>query len=149
MADKREALTIIDRDVEVEGTLKVKGKLIIVGVLKGTLVGDTVVTVEGSTVSARAQVRDLIIGGDFEGDVIVFERLKILNTGNFSGTAICNHLSVEAGGRLNGRVEPFNSEETSVTDDMELTATASMLQAATKAVVSGGSAGDTELSAAG
>ena len=138
MADKREALTIIDRDVEVEGTLKVKGKLIIVGTLKGILVGDTVVTVEGSSVSARTQVRDLIIGGDFQGDIVVSERLKILNTGSFSGTAVCNRLSVEAGGRLNGRVEPFNSKDASVTEDME-PAAASMLQATTKVVASGGS----------
>jgi cytoskeletal protein CcmA (bactofilin family) len=114
MADKREALTIIDRDVEVEGTLKVKGKLIVVGTLKGTLVGETVVTVEGSTVLARAQVRDLIIGGDFQGDIVVSERLKILNTGSFFGTAVCSRLSVEAGGQLNGRVEPFDSKDASV-----------------------------------
>jgi len=148
MADKREALTIIDRDVELEGSLKVKGKLIVVGTLKGTLVGETVVTVEGSSVSARTQVRDLIIGGDFQGDIVVSERLKILNTGSFFGTAFCDRLSVEAGGRLNGRVEPFNSKDASVAEDMELAA-ASMLQATTKAVASGGSAEDTKLSVAG
>ena len=148
MADKREAVSIIDKDVEVEGTFSTTGKLIIVGTLKGTLVGDTVVTVEGSSVSARTQVRDMIIGGDFQGDIVVSERLKILNTGSFFGTAVCNRLSVEAGGRLNGRVEPFDSKDARVAEDMKLSA-ASTLQATTKAVVSGGSAEDTKLSAAG
>ena len=148
MADKREAVSIIDKDVEVEGTFNTAGKLIIVGTLKGVLVGDTVVTVEGSRVSARTQVRDLIIGGDFQGDIVVSERMKILNTGSFSGTAVCDRLSVEAGGLLNGRVEPFNSKDASVTEVME-PAAASMLQATTKVVASGGSAEDTELAVAG
>lgn len=148
MADKREAVSIIDKDVEVEGSFSTTGKLIIVGTLKGTLVGDTVVTVEGSSVSARTQVRDLIIGGDFQGDIVVSERLKILNTGSFLGTAVCDRLSVEAGGRLNGRVEPFDSKDARVAEDMK-PAAASMLQATTKTVVSGGSAEDTKPSAAG
>jgi cytoskeletal protein CcmA (bactofilin family) len=149
MADKREALSIIDKDVEVEGTLNSTGKLIIVGSLKGTLLGDTVVTVEGSSVEARTQVRELIVGGDFEGDIVASERLKILNTGSFSGTAVCNRLSVEDGGRLNGRIEPFDAEAVSSFDNADIAAVASLLQAATKAVASGVSAEDTGLAAAG
>ena len=149
MADKREALSIIDKDVEVEGTLNTTGRLIIVGSLKGTLLGDTVVTVEGSSVQARTQVRELIVGGDFEGDIVASERLKILNTGSFSGTAVCNRLSVESGGLLNGRIEPFDAEAVSSFDNADIAAVASLLQATTKALSSRVSEANADLPAAG
>ena len=117
MADKEEGISIIDKDCLVEGTLNVKGKLIVAGSLKGTLIGNTVVTAKGSSVNAPAKVREMIIGGEFEGDITVYERLKILSTGAFSGKIACKSITLETGGRLNGRVKPLDStEELSHTD---------------------------------
>ena len=110
MAGKEKSLSIIDKDCFVEGTLNVKGKLIIAGSLKGTLVGNTVVTVEGSCVDAPAKVREMTIGGDFQGDVTVYETLRILSTGVFSGKVSCKNITLETGGKLNGRVKPLDSE---------------------------------------
>jgi cytoskeletal protein CcmA (bactofilin family) len=109
MADKNKSLSIIDKDCFVEGTFNVTGKLIIAGSLKGALIGNTVVTVEGSSVDAPAKVREMTIGGDFQGDITVYENLRILSTGVFSGKVACKSLSLETGGRLNGRVRPLNS----------------------------------------
>jgi cytoskeletal protein CcmA (bactofilin family) len=111
MADEQEGISIIDKDCSVEGTLDVKGKLIIAGSLKGNLIGNTVVTVKGSRVSAPAKVREMIIGGEFEGDITVYERLRILSTGVFSGKAVCKAITLETGGKLNGRVKPLDSAE--------------------------------------
>jgi len=117
MADKKEGISIIDKDCLVEGTLNVKGKLIVVGSLKGTLIGNTVVTAKGSRVDAPAKVREMIIGGEFEGDITVYESLRILSTGVFSGKIVCKSITLETGGKLNGRVKPLDStEELSHTD---------------------------------
>jgi len=111
MADKQEGLSIIDKDCLVEGTLNVKGKLIVAGSLKGTLIGNTVVTAKGSSVNAPAKVREMIIGGEFEGDITVYESLRILKTGVFSGKITCKSITLETGGKLNGRVRPLDSTE--------------------------------------
>lgn len=111
MADKQKSLSIIDKDCLVEGTLNVKGKLIIAGSLKGALIGNTVVTVQGSRVDAPARVREMIIGGDFQGDITVYESLRILSTGIFSGKIACKSIRLETGGKLNGRVRPLDSAE--------------------------------------
>lgn len=109
MAGKDKSLSIIDKDCFVEGTLNVKGKLIIAGSLKGALIGNTVVTVEGSWVDAPARVREMTIGGDFQGDITVYETLRILSTGVFSGKVSCKSITLETGGKLNGRVRPLDS----------------------------------------
>jgi cytoskeletal protein CcmA (bactofilin family) len=111
MADKQESLSIIDKDCSVEGSFDVKGKLVVAGTLKGALIGDTVVTVEGSHVDAPAKVREMIIGGEFRGDITVYESLRILSTGTFSGKITCNSITLDDGGRLNGRVTPLDSTE--------------------------------------
>jgi cytoskeletal protein CcmA (bactofilin family) len=111
MADKQEGLSIIDKDCLVEGTLDIKGKLVIAGSLKGNLIGNTVVTVKGSHVHAPAKVREMIIGGEFEGDITVYESLRILSTGAFSGKIVCKSITLETGGKLNGRVKPLDSAE--------------------------------------
>ncbi len=117
MADKQEGLSIIDKDCLVEGTLNVKGKLIVAGSLKGTLIGNTVVTAKGSSVNAPAKVREMIIGGEFQGDITVYETLRILSTGAFSGKIVCKSITLETGGKLNGRVKPLDlTKELSLAD---------------------------------
>lgn len=109
--DIQEGLSIIDKDSSVEGSFNVKGKLIVEGSLKGDLIGNKVVTVEGSLVDAPARVREMIIGGEFQGDITVYENLRILSTGSFTGRITCNSLTLDTGGKLNGRVKPLNAQQ--------------------------------------
>jgi len=112
MAKKEEeGLSIIDKDCAVEGTLNVQGKLIVAGILKGAVTGNTVVTAEGSRVDAQAKVREMIIGGECQGDITVYENLKILSTGIFSGQITCKNISLEPGGKLDGRVKLLDSTD--------------------------------------
>jgi cytoskeletal protein CcmA (bactofilin family) len=111
MADKTQGISIIDNGLKVDGTVNDKEKLIIAGALEGTLIGNTVVTVQGSRVVADAKVRELIIAGDFEGDVTAYESLKILPTGNFGGNVVCKSLIMEAGAKLNGNVRPLEAKD--------------------------------------
>ena len=104
-------VSVIDKDFKVKGTIHVKGRLIIAGELEGTLIGDAVETMSGSRVLARAKVQKMNIGGYFEGDITAYESLKISHTGNLSGNIICERLTLEAGGRLNGHVRSLVSKD--------------------------------------
>ena len=110
MAKKKEGLSIIDKDCSVEGTLNIKGRLIVAGSLKGTLIGNHVITTEGSRVRAIARVREMTIGGDFQGEIAVQEDLHILRTGTFTGKATCKRIRMETGGKLNGEVTHLESD---------------------------------------
>ena len=85
--------------------------------MEGTLIGNEVVVVQGSRVVGQASVREMVISGDFEGDVTAYETLKIMPTGNFRGNIICKSLSLEAGGRLNGSVQPLEAKEEIIEPD--------------------------------
>ena len=111
MGRTQQGLSIIDKGCQVEGTLNIKGKLIVAGSLKGTFVADTLVTAKGSRVDAQAKVREMIIGGECQGDITVYENLRILSTGVFSGNMICKNIELEAGGKIDGRVRLIDSIE--------------------------------------
>ncbi len=111
MLEKTTGLSIIDKGLKVEGILSAEGKLIIGGTVEGTLIGDEVVIAPGSRVIAQARVREMVISGDFEGEVRAYESLKIMPTGNFCGHIVCKSLSLQAGGTLNGSVKPLEAEE--------------------------------------
>ena len=111
MAREKEGLSIIDKDCSVEGIMNVSGKLIIAGSVKGTLLGNAVVTASGSRVNAVARVRQMTIGGAFKGDITVYEDLQILSTGAFSGKATCKRMKLETGGKLDGKVTHLEPAE--------------------------------------
>jgi cytoskeletal protein CcmA (bactofilin family) len=97
-------LSIIDRDLRIDGSISSKGNLIIRGMVEGTLVGEKVVIAEEGSVNANTQVASLTIGGKFEGEIRATKELIILSTGSCSGSVICKNLTVESGGILNANV---------------------------------------------
>ena len=104
MANKSKNISIVDKELTVEGIVSTKGKMIIKGTVKGTLEGETVVIAKEGSVYANTKVKDMTIGGIFEGEIIVSNELIILPTGNCSGKVECKNLVVEAGGILNAEV---------------------------------------------
>jgi cytoskeletal protein CcmA (bactofilin family) len=98
-------ISIVDRGLTIEGSVSCNGQLIIKGVVKGTLEGDHVVIAEDGAVHADATVSVITIGGLFDGTLRVTQKLVILATGLCQGKIVCNDLTVEPGGILNGEVE--------------------------------------------
>lgn len=96
--------SIIDKELTIDGTVSTNGRLIIKGVVKGTLVGKDVVIAEEGAVYADAEVASITIGGIFEGQVRASKELIILSTGTCKGKIVCKDFSVEAGGILNAHV---------------------------------------------
>lgn len=101
----RKNLSIIDRELKIEGSIESTGKLIIKGQVKGTIKGDVVIIAEDGEVSSNETVvSSLTIGGKFHGDVIASKELVILATGICAGKVECKDLIVENGGVLNAEV---------------------------------------------
>jgi cytoskeletal protein CcmA (bactofilin family) len=97
-------LSIIDKDMTIDGSVVGKGNLVIKGFVKGTLTGDSVVISEEGQVTADTKARTMTVGGSFEGRVETSGQLLILASGRCAGEIVCGDLAVEAGGRLDARV---------------------------------------------
>lgn len=104
MGKKAENISIIDQGLTVDGNITCTGKLIIKGVVKGNLEGETVIIAEEGAMAAEATAKSVTIGGSFEGTINADKELIVLSTGNCSGRVVCYDLVVEAGGVLNAEV---------------------------------------------
>ena len=104
MKNELKDFSIIDKELSIDGTVSTNGRLIIKGVVKGTLVGKDVVIAEEGALYADAQVESVTIAGIFEGHIRASKALIILSTGNCKGEIVCKDFSVEAGGILNAHV---------------------------------------------
>lgn len=98
-------LSIIDRELKIEGSISSNGTLIIKGQVTGTIEGDVVIIAEGGRVNSSAsKVSSITIGGNFQGDLNASKELIVLSTGICSGKVMCKDLIVENGGILNADV---------------------------------------------
>lgn len=104
MKNKSKNLSIIDKDLVLDGSISSKGNLVIRGKVQGNLVGEKVIIAEDGSVLADVEVSSLTVGGVFEGEIIASKELIILSTGSCTGTIRCNSLTVESGGLLNANV---------------------------------------------
>ena len=101
----RKNLSIIDKELKIEGSISSTGKLIIKGQVTGTIDGDIVIIAEDGIVNSSAtKVSSLTIGGNFQGEVSASKELIILATGTCAGKVECQDLIVENGGILNADV---------------------------------------------
>ena len=104
MLKKTETFSVLDVGLTMEGTLSCKGKMVIKGTVKGTLVGETVIIGQEGEVFADMKVGSLTVGGKFVGNIRAMEKLVILSTGNCEGKVTCKDLVIEPGGILNAEV---------------------------------------------
>lgn len=113
MSKKKENLSVLDKEVSVEGSLSFKGRLVIRGTLKGSLSGEHIVIGEGGAVFADTEATSMTVGGVFDGRLKVSEELAVLSTGNCRGTVVCKDLIIEPGGILNADVSCLRLQEES------------------------------------
>lgn len=111
-------LSIIDKELKIEGSISSNGKLIIKGQVNGTVEGDVVIIAEdGQVISSSTKVSSLTIGGNFQGEVIASKELIILSTGTCAGKVECKDLIVENGGILNAEVSCKTSSKVPATHE--------------------------------
>ncbi len=116
MAKSKEPISILDTGLTLEGTLSFRGRLIIRGVYKGRISGETIIIGEGGEVYADIKAGSVTIGGRFEGKVRAMHELTILPTGGCEGKVICRDLVVEPGGILNAEVTRLAEQGTADLD---------------------------------
>jgi cytoskeletal protein CcmA (bactofilin family) len=113
-------LSIIDKELKIEGSISSSGKLIIKGKISGEIKGDIIVIAEdGEVDSNSAVVASMTVGGKFNGDLIASKELIILATGSCSGKVECKDLIVENGGVLNAEVSCTTSSQANVGQQKE------------------------------
>ncbi len=101
----KQNLSIIDKELKIDGSISSAGKLIIKGRVTGTIDGDEVIIAEdGMVQSSSTRVASITIGGKFQGEICASKELIILATGVCSGKVECKDLIVENGGVLNAEV---------------------------------------------
>ncbi|MCP3873179.1 MAG: polymer-forming cytoskeletal protein [Desulfobacteraceae bacterium] len=111
-------LSIIDKELKIEGSISSNGKLIIKGHVTGTIKGDVVIIAEdGQVDSSATKVSSITIGGNFQGEVTASKELIILATGTCAGKVACKDLIVENGGVLNAEVSCKTSSKVSAGKD--------------------------------
>jgi cytoskeletal protein CcmA (bactofilin family) len=103
--------SIIDKELTVDGTIHTRGRLIVKGVVKGTIIGESVVIAEEGSIYANVKVASMTIGGTFEGELRALKELVILATGKCSGKVVCKDLVVETGAILNAQVISLSAKD--------------------------------------
>ncbi len=111
-------LSIIDKELKIEGSISSTGKLIIKGQINGTIDGDVVIIAEDGQVNSSAtKVSSITIGGNFQGEVSASKELIILATGRCAGKVEYKDLIVENGGILNAEVSCKTSSKLATSKD--------------------------------
>ena len=112
-ADK-EGFTLIGDTCRIDGAIEVKGRLVVDGIIEGTIKCDSLETGPSSRINANIEADDVTIRGFMEGDVFVHKHLDVASTGNFKGSIAYGTLSIEPGGKLSGSVSKIDSKEPKV-----------------------------------
>jgi cytoskeletal protein CcmA (bactofilin family) len=97
-------ISIINKDCTLEGNFTFKGYLIVAGSVNGMLNGDTVITEEGSRVTANVKSNFLTIAGSFQGEISTMQTLTLLKTSEINASIRCSKLIVEEGCTINGKI---------------------------------------------
>ncbi len=67
----------------------------------------TIEIAERGQFKGSAEIDEAVIGGQFDGDLVVAGRLTLLSQGLVAGSIRYGELAVEAGGRMIGKIEPL------------------------------------------
>ena len=98
--------TLIAADAEWEGKLVAQGDVRVEGVLRGELETEGTLTVAPQAqVHGTIRARDIVIGGDVEGEVLCQERLEILPGGSARGQINSGTLVVHEGAYIDSRFQ--------------------------------------------
>jgi len=103
---------VIGREVRLHGEVLVCERLIVEGEADLSLSGCKNLQIGRSgTFRGTADVSEADIGGCFEGDLLIRDRLTVRSTGRLSGTVRYGQIVIEAGGQITGEVKTFDERE--------------------------------------
>ena len=112
--ETKNSYTFIGESCRLEGTLEVKGELVVNGTVEGTIRCDTLLASHGSKIKGRIKARNATLSGTAESEVDISEHLAIMKSGKLTGSISYGTLSIEPGGGMSGKCLKLGSKGTNV-----------------------------------
>ena len=97
-------LTLIAREDRFEGTVRVHKLIRIAGWFKGRLEAPSVIIEPGGTVDAEIIADDVVVAGEYTGNLLCRKRLEVQATGKVSGRLETLKLVLQEGAAMDGEI---------------------------------------------
>jgi len=97
-------LSIIAREDRVEGTVRVHKLIRIAGWFKGRIEAPSVIIEQGGNVDAEIIADDVVVAGEYTGNLLCRKRLEVQATGKVSGRLETLKLVLAEGAAMDGEI---------------------------------------------
>jgi cytoskeletal protein CcmA (bactofilin family) len=124
--------SVIDEHLVIAGDLSTDGTIRVDGRIEGNLHRtDTIIIAAGASVAGNIEAREVVVGGELSGNLVVSGRVEVQKTGVVRGDIRAAAVMLEEGGMVHGHVlvHPLDSE-TSIGEQRHLMLTPSRAVAA-------------------
>ena len=125
--------SVIDDQLSISGDIATDGTVRVDGRIEGTLHrADTLIIGSGGAVIGNVQAREVVIGGELTGSLMVSGRVEVQKTATVRGDIRAAAVSLEEGGTVHGHVivHPVDAEMPAITGERRLVLTPSRSMAA-------------------
>jgi len=112
MRTKTNDITIISEKSDIEGKLKMPGKVMILGSFTGSINSSSLEIFKNGKAAGTIEAENVIIAGYFEGEIACSGLLTVAKTGTVRGRVAYGALSVELGGLLDAEISQLESTDT-------------------------------------
>lgn len=108
--------TTVARGDRVEGTIKAQQRVRVLGQVQGKIEALTVIIEEGAKVNADVTADDVVVSGEYTGNLVCRGRLEVRPSGRISGRLETEKLMLHEGAAVDGEVHMIRPqpEEASV-----------------------------------
>jgi cytoskeletal protein CcmA (bactofilin family) len=97
-------LTVIAREDRFEGTIRVHKLIRIAGWFKGRIEAPSVIIDQGGNVNAEVIADDVVVAGEYTGNLVCRKRLEVQQTGKVSGRLETLKLVLQEGAAMDGEI---------------------------------------------
>ena len=96
--------TLIAREDRVDGTIRATKTIRVLGTVKGKLEAPSVIIEEGAKVTADVTADDVVVAGEYSGNMVCRQRLEVRPSGRISGRLETLKLMLHEGAQVDGEV---------------------------------------------
>jgi cytoskeletal protein CcmA (bactofilin family) len=118
-----DGFSIIDKHLSIAGDIATDGTVRVDGRVEGTLHRtNTMIIGAGAVVIGNVEAREVVIGGEVTGDLVVSGRVEVKQSGTVRGDIRAAAVMLEEGGTVHGHVivHPLDSDMPAIGGDRRL-----------------------------
>lgn len=115
--------SIVDKHLSITGDIATDGTVRVDGRVEGTLHRtNTMIIGAGAVVIGNVEAREVVVGGDVTGDLVVSGRVEVKQSGTVRGDIRAAAVMLEEGGTIHGHVlvHPLDSDMPAIGGDRRL-----------------------------